>query len=175
MELQANTFADKAFAAMRGIAATHGGPKAYLISELAQKADQNNFAKWLWEEFPEKDDTFYQHARELQYVRSEKDMLEKLSKYPRPTTFGFLIIVVPNCKHQYDCAACLDRAAIVNFAVLCSPQRCKNKSTNHIINRVIKCYRVQHVNLHCDFDPVCFSGFYIYSINTSNNKCYIIC
>lgn len=92
-------FAATSFAAMKMIADTYGSPYAYLQAILKLDAgskeereemvrEQNNFAAWLWNTFPEVPDQYYHHAGCIPPVL-EKDMAVINPVCMHITSFGY--------------------------------------------------------------------------------------
>ena len=52
----------------------YGGPRQYLLAQLPDHSSQNAFAHWLWTEFPERDDIFYNHNQTFETLASEAEM-----------------------------------------------------------------------------------------------------
>lgn len=56
-----------------------GGPAQYLTQQLKDQRDLNEFGQWLWEYFPEADDTCYHHSHTIPPI---KDLSEIAASTP---------------------------------------------------------------------------------------------
>ena len=56
------------FTAIAGVCKTYGTPKLYLEKELGTMQKRQRFGEWLWQLFPESDQVFYSHDKELPSV-----------------------------------------------------------------------------------------------------------
>ena len=63
-------FANHLLSEMRVIGKKCGGPLQYLLQEMPSNKEKAVFVKWLWETFPEQDDTYYNHGL-LESVRDD--------------------------------------------------------------------------------------------------------
>ena len=50
---------------MKAIGSKYGGPKQYLAAALSSAEEKRNFAQFLWDNFPEKDDLVYEHNKAM--------------------------------------------------------------------------------------------------------------
>ena len=74
----------------------YGGPRQYLLAQLPDHSSQNAFAHWLWTEFPERDDIFYNHNQTFETLATEAEMATSSPLIFHVAALGYLT----KCSHK---------------------------------------------------------------------------
>ena len=72
----------------------YAGPSAYLKAQLSSKEQRDEFNKWLWDTFPEKDDVFYVQSDEPAHISNTSQMSNQLP----------LAVHIIHCAWDDDCS-----------------------------------------------------------------------
>ena len=64
-------FVEKAVRELGDLSKLCGGPANYLAAQMPYPSDQSDFATFLWDTFPEADDTLYHHSGPIPSVRED--------------------------------------------------------------------------------------------------------